>query len=148
MLFDTYYFYVIIHFQATEHHAERDAYYRLDRFDSIEPESRHIAYPYGERLEEGAIRQTNNLMQIGKTIQVEFDYTGLISAALDKFPNAKIKREGTTDIPTRIRIPAVTDAGFKMWALSQGARVTVVSPPSLRDAMTQEINQMLTQYQN
>ncbi|APS26517.1 WYL domain-containing protein [Weissella cibaria] len=148
LLFDTYYFYVIIHFQATEHHAERDAYYRLDRFDSIEPESRHIAYPYGERLEEGAIRQTNNLMQIGKTIQVEFDYTGLISAALDKFPNAKITREGTTDIPTRIRIPAVTDAGFKMWALSQGARVTVVSPPSLRDAMMQEINQMLTQYQN
>lgn len=43
LLFDTYYFYVIIHFQATEHHAERDAYYRLDRFDSIEPESRHIA---------------------------------------------------------------------------------------------------------
>ena len=148
LLFDTYYFYVIIHFQATEHHAERDAYYRLDRFDSIEPESRHIAYPYGERLEEGAIRQTNNLMQIGKTSQVEFDYTGLISAALDKFPNAKITREGTTDIPTRIRIPAVTDAGFKMWALSQGARVTVVSPPSLRDAMMQEINQMLTQYQN
>ena len=148
LLFDTYYFYVIIHFQATDHHAERDAYYRLDRFDSIEPESRHIAYPYGERLEEGAIRQTNNLMQIGKTIQVEFDYTGLISAALDKFPNAKIKREGTADIPTRIRIPAVTDAGFKMWALSQGARVTVVSPPSLRNAMMQEINQMLTQYQN
>ena len=148
LLFDTYYFYVIIHFQATEHHAERDAYYRLDRFDSIEPESRHIAYPYGERLEEGAIRQTNNLMQIGKTIQVEFDYTGLISAALDKFPNAKITREGTTDIPTRIRIPAVTDAGFKMWDLSQGARVTVVSPPSLRDAVMQEINQMLTQYQN
>ena len=43
-------------------------------------------------------------MQIGKTIQVEFDYTGLVSAALDKFPNAKIKREGTADIPTRIRI--------------------------------------------
>ena len=148
LLFDTYYFYVIIHFQATDHHAERDAYYRLDRFDSIEPESRHIAYPYGERLEEGAIRQTNNLMQIGKTIQVEFDYTGLVSAALDKFPNAKIKRDGTADTPTRIRIPAVTDAGFKMWALSQGARVTVVSPPSLRNAMMQEINQMLTQYQN
>lgn len=148
LLFDTYYFYVIIHFQATDHHAERDAYYRLDRFDSIEPESRHIAYPYGERLEEGTIRQTNNLMQIGKTIQVEFDYTGLVSAALDKFPNAKIKRDGTADTPTRIRIPAVTDAGFKMWALSQGARVTVVSPPSLRNAMMQEINQMLTQYQN
>lgn len=148
LLFDTYYFYVIIHFQATDHHAERDAYYRLDRFDSIEPESRHIAYPYGERLEEGAIRQTNNLMQIGKTIQVEFDYTGLVSAALDKFPNAKIKRDGTADTPTRIRIPAVTDAGFKMWALSQGARVTVVTPPSLRNAMMQEINQMLTQYQN
>ena len=148
LLFDTYYFYVIIHFQATDHHAERDAYYRLDRFDSIEPESRHIAYPYGERLEEGAIRQTNNLMQIGKTIQVEFDYTGLVSAALDKFPNAKIKRDGTADTPPRIRIPAVTDAGFKMWALSQGARVTVVSPPSLRNAMMQEINQMLTQYQN
>ena len=148
LLFDTYYFYVIIHFQATDHHAERDAYYRLDRFDSIEPESRHIAYPYGERLEEGAIRQTNNLMQIGKTIQVEFDFTGLVSAALDKFPNAKIKRDGTADTPTRIRIPAVTDAGFKMWALSQGARVTVVSPPSLRNAMMQEINQMLTQYQN
>lgn len=146
LLFDSYYFYVIIHFQATENHAERDAYYRLDRFTEIKAESRHIKYPYNQRLEEGKIRQTNNLMQIGRTIQVEFDYTGLVSAALDKFPNAKIKRKGTDGIPTRITIPAVTDSGFKMWALSQGARVTVISPVSLRESLVAEINQMLNQY--
>lgn len=146
LLFDSYYFYVIIHFQATENHAERDAYYRLDRFTEIKAESRYIKYPYNQRLEEGKIRQTNNLMQIGRTIQVEFDYTGLVSAALDKFPNAKIKRKGTDGIPTRITIPAVTDSGFKMWALSQGARVTVISPVSLRESLVAEINQMLNQY--
>ncbi|WP_447408708.1 WYL domain-containing protein [Weissella confusa] len=146
LLFDSYYFYVIIHFQATENHAERDAYYRLDRFTKIEAENRHIKYPYNQRLEEGKIRQTNNLMQIGRTVQVEFDYTGLVSAALDKFPNAKIKRKGTDGMPTRITIPAVTDSGFKMWALSQGARVTVISPISLRESLVAEINQMLNQY--
>ncbi|MEE0002936.1 MAG: WYL domain-containing protein [Weissella confusa] len=146
LLFDSYYFYVIIHFQATENHAERDAYYRLDRFTEIKAESRHIKYPYNQRLEEGKIRQTNNLMQIGRTIQVEFDYTGLVSAALDKFPNAKIKRKGNDGMPTRITIPAVTDSGFKMWALSQGARVTVISPISLRESLIAEINQMLNQY--
>lgn len=146
LLFDSYYFYVIIHFQATENHAERDAYYRLDRFTEIKAESRHIKYPYNQRLEEGKIRQTNNLMQIGRTIQVEFDYTGLVSAALDKFPNAKIKRKGTDSMPTRITIPAVTDSGFKMWALGQGARVTVISPISLRESLIAEINQMLNQY--
>ncbi|WP_270275702.1 helix-turn-helix transcriptional regulator [Weissella confusa] len=146
LLFDSYYFYVIIHFQATENHAERDAYYRLDRFTEIKAESRHIKYPYNQRLEEGKIRQTNNLMQIGRTIQVEFDYTGLVSAALDKFPNAKIKRKGLDGMPTRITIPAVTDSGFKMWALSQGARVTVISPVSLRESLVAEINQMLNQY--
>ena len=90
LLFDTYYFYVMSStFQATGTTLNVDAYYRLDRFDTYGQKVAILLIVW-RTLEERYSANEQPLMQIGKTIQVEFDYTGLISAALDKFPNAKI----------------------------------------------------------
>jgi predicted DNA-binding transcriptional regulator YafY len=145
LIFDTYYFYVIIHFRETENHPARDAQYRLDRFSNIEPFEGKIPYP-NQRLEEGQIRQTNNLMQIGQTITAEFEFSGSIEAALDKFPFAKIKRAPTEDRPALIHIAAVNRNGLLMWLLSQGNQAKVIAPPSLKNDLKQKAQDILALY--
>lgn len=143
LIFDTYYFYAIIHFHATEHHLERDAQYRLDRFQNINPITEHINFPYHDRLEEGKIRQTNNLMQIGNIISVEFEYYGNPEVVLDKFPMSKIK---STGLPNIFKINEVNRTGFKIWALSQGSTIKITFPKNLVNEIIDEFSSVLELY--
>lgn len=144
LIFDTYYFYAIIHFHETEHHPARDAQYRLDRFQSVNPIQQHINFPYHDRLEEGKIRQTNNLMQIGNIISVEFEYYGNPEVVLDKFPISKIKSKKLTNI---IKINEVNRNGFKIWALSQGSNIKITFPKDLVAEIMDEALSILDLYQ-
>lgn len=143
LIFDTYYFYAIIHFHATKHHPARDAQYRLDRFQSSNPIQEHINFPYHGRLEEGKIRQTNNLMQIGNIISVEFEYYGNPEVVLDKFPMSKIKSAG---LPNIFKINEVNRTGFKIWALSQGSTIKIIFPQNLIDEIIDETSSILELY--
>ncbi|AVH74927.1 helix-turn-helix transcriptional regulator [Weissella koreensis] len=143
LIFDTYYFYAIIHFHATEHHPARDAQYRLDRFKNTTPIQEHIDFPHRQRLEEGKIRQNNNLMQIGSLIHVEFEYYGNPEVVLDKFPMSKIKLGGATN---KFKIHEINKNGFKMWALSQGKNIKITYPQSLVKEIIEDTSAILNLY--
>jgi predicted DNA-binding transcriptional regulator YafY len=99
-------------------------------------------------MEESRIRQTNNLMQIGEMTPVEFEFTGIVEAVLDKYPSAKLKRDKTNDHPALIYIPAVNRTGFIMWVLSQGTWANVTAPVSLRQEVAERLKTMLSFYEN
>lgn len=142
IIFDTYYFYVLIHFQATEHHQERDAQYRLDRFQTITPSPTAIQPPRMQRLEEQKIRATNNLMQIGRTISVTFRFTGNPEVVFDKFSSAS----QLNTQPATFKLTQVNEQGFLMWALSQGERLTILAPESFKDRMIKTLQATLNNY--
>lgn len=143
LIFDTYYFYVIIHFHATDHHPERDAQYRLDRFKNTTPVPERIEFPHRQRLEEGKIRQNNNLMQIGDLIHVEFEYYGNPEVVLDKFPMSKIKLKGSQ---SSFKIHEINKNGFKMWARSQGSNIKITYPQSLITEIIEDASDILNLY--
>ncbi|CAH0418355.1 WYL domain-containing protein [Periweissella ghanensis] len=145
LFFDTYYFYIIM--QREQAGKNFQAFYRIDRFNNIRTNNRvKISHPASlNTLEENKIRKTNNLMQLGHSTPIEFDFTGNPEAALDKFPDAQITDKKVTN-GVHIKIPNANQNGAMMWFLSQGHRVKVTSPVSLVNAIQTEIAMMRALY--
>lgn len=145
LFFDTYYFYVIM--QREKDGKNFQAFHRIDRFSNLWPNNKvKIIHPASlNTLEENKIRATNNLMQLGYTIPIEFDFTGNPEAALDKFPDAIISDK---QIPNgvHIKIPNANKKGAMMWFLSQGSHVKVTSPASLITDIRNEIDALQKMY--
>ena len=80
----------------------------------------------------------------GRLQTIRFEYTGpSVQAVLDKLPTAKIINcsEGKYLIEAE-----VYGDGIKMWLLSQGAWVKVVSPDEFVDEMEKKIDALQTLY--
>ena len=80
----------------------------------------------------------------GKLQTIRFEFTGpSVQAVLDKLPTAKIiERDGK-----KYLIEAeVYGNGIKMWILSQGAWVKVVSPQDFAEDVKCTIEKMLESY--
>ena len=80
----------------------------------------------------------------GKLRIIQFEFTGsAIQAILDKLPTAKvIERNGLT---YTVEADVYGDS-IKMWLLSQGRRIKVVSPADFIDKTKKEIEMMKNQY--
>ena len=73
----------------------------------------------------------------GELQRIEFRYSGpSIEAVLDRLPTAEIKsnQDGIYTISAE-----VFGKGILMWLLSQGSRVSVISPEFLREEWMREI---------
>lgn len=141
IIFSEYYFYVI----SYNARYQNSLFYRLDRIQDWHPADEQIQRTYAQRFEEGELRKTIQYMQPGKRISLQFEFTGIVEAALDRFPTAKIK----TRSPEKgsVLIEAETfDKGAMMWLLSQGAMVKVVAPQSFVDLYKAEIRKMNAWY--
>lgn len=140
IFFSEYYFYVICY----EPDKERYINLRMNRFKQIKKTNKHFDIPYKNRLEEKELREKMLFMYSGNNKTFTFKYSGIVEAALDKFPNSKVIK---TYADSSVLIKAAAyDTGTIMWLLSQGSRVEVLSPPSLIKDIKDEISKMNNLY--
>ncbi|HIW72446.1 MAG TPA: WYL domain-containing protein [Candidatus Levilactobacillus faecigallinarum] len=143
IIFSEYYFYVVAYSQ--KYQANR--FFRLDRIENYTVSSEKLTRSRAERVEDGALRQVIHYMQPGERMTIQFEFRGIVEAALDRFPTATIKAR----YPERhsVLIEAdVFDKGAKMWLLSQGALVTVKAPSIFVHEIHDELIKALATYRN
>ena len=144
VMFTDYYFYLIAF--LTEGKTEKPYYFRIDRIRQITVHRKKFATEDTPAFDEGLLRQRSLFMFPGKLQTIRFEFTGpSVQAVLDKLPTAKIiERDGK-----KYLIEAeVYGNGIKMWLLSQGTWVKVLSPVELVDEIKLELDTMLSLYQN
>lgn len=141
IIFSEYYFYVVAYSQ--KYRANR--FFRLDRIQAYKASHEHLTRTRSERFEDGQLRQFIQYMQPGERMIIQFEFRGIVEAALDRFPTATIKAR----YPERHSVLIETDSfdkGAEMWLLSQGPLVTVKYPSKLVQNITNSLNQTLQNY--
>lgn len=141
IIFSEYYFYVVAYSQT--YRANR--FFRLDRIQAYTSSQERLTRSRAQRFEDGELRQYIHYMQPGEKMTIQFEFRGIVEAALDRFPTATIKSR----YPERhsVLIEAdVFDKGAKMWLLSQGALVTVKGPEKLISQIKNSLNLTLINY--
>lgn len=139
IIFSDYYFYVV----SYNPKYDNDLFYRLDRIKEWRPSDEKIKVEYSDRYKDGELRQKIQYMTPGTPKKIRFEFTGILEAALDRFPMSKvIENDGKKAL---LEVETI-DQGAKMWLLSQGQRVKIVSPADFKNEMQAEIKAMLDNY--
>ncbi|WGN89922.1 helix-turn-helix transcriptional regulator [Ligilactobacillus faecis] len=139
IIFSDYYFYVV----SYNPKYDNDLFYRLDRIKEWYPSDEKIKIEHKDRYEDGKLRKKIQYMTPGDQKKIRFEFTGILEAALDRFPMSKvIENDGKKAL---LEVETI-DQGAKMWLLSQGQRVKIVSPADFKNEMQAEIKAMLDNY--
>ena len=141
IIFSEYYFYLVAYYPVYK----QNLFYRIDRIRHVREADEQISQSRGARFEDGRLRQVVHYMQTGQKMTIQFEFFGFAEAALDRFPTAKILTRNSKRHSVLIEAE-VFDQGAKMWLLSQGPSVRVVSPPELVQEMKQRIQAMQDLY--
>ncbi len=142
VMFNDYYFYLIAF--LTEGKTQKPYYFRIDRIRQITVHRKKFSKADIPAFDEGWLRERSLFMFPGKLQTIRFEFTGpSVQAVLDKIPTAKIiDCEGR-----KYTIEAETfGTGIRMWLLSQGSWVKVLSPTDFVQEIKKEIEQMLLSY--
>ena len=142
LTFSDYYFYIV----SYNPQFKKNIIYRLDRIVSWKYADKKIPLEQRTHFDLGDEKKKFQLMYPGTPITVQFKYTGIVEAALDKFPISKTIKK--IDEQTFLLEVTTYDTGALMWFLSQKDMVTIVSPPEFRDEMKATIQRMLANYQD
>ena len=96
-------------------------------------------------FDEGELREQIQFMFPGKLRKIIFEFTGpSVQAILDRLPTAKILKYENNHYTIEAE---VYGEGIKMYLLSQGSWVKVISPAGFVDEMRDEIEKMRNHYQ-
>ena len=141
IMFSEYYFYLIAY---GVNGPDYPKYFRIDRITKITEHREHFELDRHHDFDEGALREKIQLMFPGELRRITFEFTGpSIEAIKDKLPTAKlIKLSGRKTLFEA----EVYGAGIKMFLLSQGEWVKVISPQSFVDKMKETLEKMLEKY--
>ena len=140
VMFTDHYFYLIA-FKADGDTA-KPLYFRVDRIKHITEHRKRFTAEI--EFDEGLLRQRSLFMWPGPLRIIRFEFNGpSIQAVLDKLPTARVldRNEGTYLVEAE-----VYGDGIKMWLLSQGAWVKVVSPDDFVEDMRQTVTKMAQRY--
>ena len=149
VMFTDYYFYLIAF--VTEGKTEKPYYFRLDRIKNITEHRKKFQSEDIPDFNEGLLRKRSLFMWPGELRTVRFEFSGpSVQAVLDKLPTAKIIERLGADKQTGnnkylIEAESYGD-GIKMWLLSQGAWVKVITPPKLVEEVKREVRKMMNNY--
>lgn len=149
ILFSEYYFYLnayIVEEREGKYVRKYDypAIFRLDRIAAYEQLEQTFSLPYGSRFQEGEFRKRVQFMYPGRLQSIRFRYTGAsVDAVLDRLPTARILTREETGYMVEAE---VYGNGILMWLLSQGKRVEVLAPESLRTQLRETLLEMLDRY--
>lgn len=143
VIFSDYYFYLIAYASGDEEYEPK--YFRVDRITRVTEHRVTYEIPKKNTFDEGELLKKIQFMFPGKEQKIRFEFTGpSVQAILDRMPIAKvIAVEGNKKI-----IEAVTyGSGIKMYLLSQGSWVKVISPPEFVEEMKEEIAKLNKAYE-
>ena len=150
ILFSEYYFYLNAYIVEMDqrgryvHKYDYPAIFRIDRIEGYRTLPQRFHLPYVNRFQEGEFRKRIQFMYPGRLQRIRFCYTGSsVDAVLDRLPTAKIIRQ---DEGRAILEAEVYGKGILMWLLSQGDRVEVLEPQSLRQEMERTLEHVLALY--
>lgn len=143
LLFTDYYFYLIAF--KTESHIDKPTYFRVDRIKQIIVHRKNYSFQDIPSFDEGLLRQQSLLMWPGKQRTIRFEFSGpSVQAVLDKLPTAKII-ERLSEGKYLMEADVYGD-GIKMWLLSQGTWVKIVSPTELVEEFKAILTNIITNY--
>lgn len=142
-MFTDYYFYLIAF--RTDGKTDKPYYFRIDRIKQITIHRKKFDAFNTPDFDEGLLRKRSLFMWPGKLRTIRFEFSGpSVQAALDKLPTAKIiERLGGGKYLIEAE---VYGDGIKMWLLSQGTWVKVVSPAEYVDEMRKEVEAIAAYY--
>lgn len=142
VLFTEYYFYLVAFIADADDNVP--IYYRIDRISKIVEHRAHFSLPDNLMFDEGLFRAQNQFMFPGKLRVIRFEFTGpSVQAVLDRLPTAKVvSKEGACYTVEA----TVYGDGIKMYLLSQGSWVKVLSPSDFVNEMRDEAKKMYYAY--
>lgn len=142
LLFSEYYFYLIAFIDGRS-----DKYptiYRVDRIKNYIVKDEKYKKDYNDRFKDGEFRKLIQFMHTGEVENIRFKFTGTsIEAVLDRLPNAKVVSEKQGEYIVDARL---FGKGIKMWLLSQGDFIEVLSPESFKEEIIDTIEKMRRLY--
>lgn len=142
IIFLEYYFYLIVYFKKSK--IEMPIVYRVDRIISYKSLKEKFRINEVDRFQDGEFRKRIQFMYSGELMRIRFEFTGpSLEAVLDKLPTSRIieSYEGK-----HILEAEVYGKGIKMWLLSQGSGVRVLSPKRFVDEMALEAKKIYELY--
>ena len=144
VMFTDYYFYLIAF--LTEGKTDKPYYFRIDRIKQITVHRKKYDVYESKDFDEGLLRKRSLFMWPGKLRTIHFEFSGpSVQAVLDKLPTARIiERLGGKKYLIEAE---VYGDGIKIWLLSQGSWVKVISPTEFVEEMRKEIELMQAQYE-
>lgn len=150
VLFSEYYFYLnafIVEKEAGgawKHKYSYPAIFRIDRIKTYRKTGEKFHVSYADRFEEGEFRKRIQFMYAGELMRIQLKFYGENpEPVLDRLPTARII--GQKDHEYTISAE-VYGKGIVMWLLSQGNKIEVIYPESLRQEMKQKAEEILKLY--
>lgn len=150
LIFSEYYFYLNAYIVEKNeeddyvHKYDYPAIFRIDRIVNYRTTGEKYKILYTNRFEEGEFRKRIQFMYAGKLMRIQLRFTGENpEAVLDRLPTAKVLARTEEGY---IIEAEVYGKGIMMWLLSQGSRVEVLKPESLRQEMKRTLKEMLGNY--
>ena len=143
VMFTDYYFYLIAF--LTEGKTDKPYYFRIDRIKQITVHRKKYDVYESKDFDEGLLRKRSLFMWPGKLRTIRFEFSGpSVQAVLDKLPTARIiERLGGKKYLIEAE---VYGDGIKMWLLSQGTWIKVISPTEFVEEIKEEIKKMSSCY--
>lgn len=145
VMFTDYYFYLIAF--RTDEETNKPYYFRIDRITRITTHRKKFDTFDTPEFDEGLLRRRSLFMWPGKLRTIRFEFSGpSVQAALDKLPTAKIiERLGGNKYLIEAE---VYGDGIKMWLLSQGTWVKVISPTEYVEEIKKEVEAIAEYYKS
>jgi predicted DNA-binding transcriptional regulator YafY len=120
--------------------------FRLDRILNYKIDIHQIDLPSSPYYNEGELKKRIYFMYGGEWKRVSFEFNnGVIESVLDRFPTAKLLKKDYDNNRFTVEIEVIGD-GILMWLLSQGSKVKILSPQSIKEKYMREINKILNCY--
>lgn len=151
IMFSEYYFYLnafIVEQDETGKYVHKYNYpaiFRIDRIKNYKHLDEKFRVSYANRFEEGEFRKRIQFMYAGKLLSIKLKYYGdNPEPILDRLPTARVVEQYAHEC---VIDAEVYGKGCLMWLLSQGDKVEIMRPESLREEMKKTLLDMLERYQ-
>lgn len=151
ILFSEYYFYLNAYIVEKNesgnyvHKYNYPAIFRIDRIKNYEHLNEKFRISYSNRFEEGEFRKRIQFMYAGKLEKVQLKFFGENpEPILDRLPTARVVEQYDNECTIEAE---VYGKGIIMWILSQGSKVEVLKPESMREEMKNALLDMIKLYE-
>ncbi|MEE0863228.1 MAG: WYL domain-containing transcriptional regulator [Lachnospiraceae bacterium] len=146
IMFSEYYFYLIAYKYDSYNIDDNSTpiYFRIDRITDITVHREQVSLTKEQEFNEGLLRKRSQFMWPGPLRRIRFEFTGpSLQAILDRIPTARVIEQyaGKSIIEAE-----VYGNGIKMFLLSQGSWVKVLSPDDFVAEVKSEIEKMQSLY--